>query len=475
MPRTKSFMGIMWSSSQRFGTMIISFISNLILVRILTPSDFGTVGMLLFFISISNVFIDSGFGAALIQKKNTTDKDYSSIFILNIIVSVILYIILSICAPLISRFYNTPTLTSLLRVEGLVLIGNALCMVQTNILKKKMDFKRLAYANLIGNFVGAILSIIAAIGGLGVWSLVVRVLCVAYISALLLWKVGDWRPSYYFNFKIVKDLFNFGGFMLLSTILNTVASNLQTLIIGKLFHQRILGIYTQSMNLRNVVADSLQSVIAQVLFPDYSSLKSDKDIELKLNKAFYIISYYTVFLLVFLYIVAFPLIDFLYSTKWIAAAPYFKILCIGGVFYAIQDINYYVIAAKGRSRLLSNINLVKMPIYIITLIMAGLYKGIEGVLWCIVLYAIISYILYGYYACKLINTSIRNQAISLIKCCLISVSSGGALFFILNCMAIESKLLFLLIAFIVYSTIFFSISMIFKVQPFYYVINMLKR
>lgn len=475
MAKSKVVTGIIWTSCQRFGTMIVSFISNLVLARLLSPKEFGTVGMLLFFISVANVIVDSGFGSALIQKKNTGEKDYSTIFLLNIIVSVLLYVVLYITAPLISSFYNTDILTCLLRVEGLVLIGNALCLVQSTILRKKMDFKRLAIANLIGNTLGSIIAIIGAYMGLGVWSLIMRVLCVSYLTSLFLWKVGEWVPSFRFDFKVVKELFSFGGFMLLSSGLNTIASNLQTLIIGKLFHQKTLGLYTQAMTLRNVAADSLQNVIGQVLFPDYASLSSDSEIANKLNKGFYIISYFTTALLVLLLIIGKPLITALYSIKWIDAVPYFQILCIGGIFYAIQDVNYFVIAAKGKSKYLSTINIVKIPLYVIMLFICGKFWGIYGLLWCIVVYAFISYIIFAVVATKLISTSIKPQITSLIKSISCSIIPGLFLVFFSYVVKIDNEYINILTCSLIYIILLAIISVSFKVYPFNYVMHLIKK
>lgn len=475
MARSKTFVGAIWAMCQRFGTMVVSFISNLVLARLLTPNDFGTVGMLLFFISIANVFIDSGFGAALIQKKNTTSKDYSTIFILNISISILLYILLFLAAPYVARFYDTEILAILLRVEGLVLIGNALCLIQTNILKKHMDFKRLALANLLGNTLGSVFAIISAFLGLGVWSLVIRVLCVAYITSVGLWKIADWKPSWEFDFSIAKGLFGFGGFMLLSTGLNTIASNLQTLIIGKIFQQRTLGYYTQAITLRNVAADSLQSIIGQVLFPDFASLNSDSEIENKLNKGFYVISFFTTSLLVLLLIIGKPLIEALYTEKWIGAVPYFQILCVGGIFYAIQDVNYYVIAAKGRSKFLSNINLIKIPIYVVVLYFCGVFFGIIGLLWCIVAYAFISYIIFAYVATRLLNTTVKPQIISLMKSIICAAASASILLLFTQYFPINSNWMNIMISSIIYLAILIVISITFKVYPFIYIIKMIKK
>lgn len=475
MTYSKTFMGVIWSSCQRFGTMVVSFISNLVLARLLSPKDFGTVGMLLFFISVANVFIDSGFGAALIQKKNTSGKDYSTIFILNLIISILLYCCLYFSAPIIAKFYDTEILTTLLRIEALVLIGNALCMVQTNILRKKMEFKRLAISNLFGNTIGTIASIIAALLGFGVWSLIIRILCVSYFTAACLWRAGEWKPSVYFDFKIIKELFGFGGYMLLSTGLNTIASNLQTLIIGKVFQQRTLGLYTQAMTLRNVAADSLQNIIGQVLFPNYASLNNNLEIKEKLNKSFYIIAYFTTSLLILLIIIGKPLIVVLFSNKWLEAVPYFQILCIGGIFYAIQDVNYYVIAAKGKSKWLSNINLIKIPVYICALFFAGSYLGIKWLLWTIVIYSFISYLVYAIVATHLIETSIKTQLINLLKSIGCALLSSGILIIFLSYIKIDNNWITLIISSIIYIFQLFIISLLFRVYPIHYILNMIKK
>lgn len=475
MNKSKAFTGIIWSSFQRFGTMIVSFISNLVLARLLTPRDFGTIGMLLFFINVANVFIDGGFGSALIQKKKTTNSDYSSIFILNIAISILLYFTLFISAPSIARFYDTEILTILLRVEGLVLIGNALCMIQTSILRKNMNFKKLATANLIGNSIGSIAAICSAIVGFGIWSLVIRVLCVSYITSACLWAASDWKPSLKFEFSSVKNLFGFGSFILLSTSLSVIATNLQTLVIGKIFYQRTLGLYTQALQLRNVAADSLQNIVGQVLFPDYAKITDDLALSNKLNNSFYIISYFTIALLILLIAIAKPLIVLLYSSKWIDAVPYFQILCIGGIFYAIQDVNYHLIAAKGKSKVLFYINLLKIPPYICALYICGKYGSITYVLYCIVAYSIVSYIIFAIIATKTIKTSIYPQLINLLKSIFCATVAVLPLLALAKFISFESNLLEITAYSISYICTFCLISFILNMYPFKYVLQILSK
>ena len=223
--KQKTISSILWSLVQRFGVMIISFCANLVLARLLTPDDYGVIGMLLIFISVSNTFIDGGFGAALIQKKEPTQEDYSTIFFWNIFISVILTSILYISSPLISEFYRLPLLSDVLKVMGTVLVINAFSVVQTNILQKKFEFKKLATINIIANIAASILAIVLALRGFGVWSLVFRYLSCSLVISIILWITTKWKPMLTFKFKSFRTLGKFGGMVLLANLVETIYTN----------------------------------------------------------------------------------------------------------------------------------------------------------------------------------------------------------------------------------------------------------
>lgn len=475
MSHSKTFVGVVWTACQRFGTMIVAFATNMVLARLLSPKDFGTVGMLLFFLAISQVLIDSGLASALIQKKNTTNRDYSTVFILNMSLSLLLYLVLFFCAPLIADFYGIPILTPLLRVEGLVLIANALNIVQSAILRKKMDFKRLAVANLVANTVASVAAIAAAYFGMGVWSLVLRVILVSFLTTFMVWRVGEWRPRAEFDRQAAKGLFGYGSFMMLSTTLNSIGSNIQTLVIGKIFKQDILGLYTQALSLRNVAADSLQNIIGQVLFSDYSALNSDAEIADKLNRSFYIIAYFTTALLVLLIAVGEPLVVLLYSDKWIDCVPYFQILCVGGIFYAIQDVNYFVIAAKGRSKALFLINAIKVPLLIAALAITGRLFGIYGLLWCINAYYVLAYLMFAGVATWLLRVSISTQLLNLLKCIACSLAGLAAIYIFKELCSPSNLWLQLILYSAVYVLTVGALSLAFRMTPLLYILRMLRR
>lgn len=460
---------MIWAASQRFGTMSINFVSNLVLARLLTPDDFGTIGMLAFFFAIANVFIETGFSAALIQQREVSDLDFSTVFYTNGAISILCYILLYTGAPFIAVFYNVKILIPLLRVEGIVLLTNALSIIQTTILRREMSFGKLAKANIIANLLGSSLAIVAALLNLGVWSLVVRAIAISLFTAVALWIINDWRPIIAFSITSIKRLFGFGGYMLMSTLLNTTASNLQSLLMGKLWNRSVLGYYTQAIQLRTVAADSISSVIGQVLYPDYSKHQhNNAEISRKLNFGLYIISYFTTAIMMLLICCAEPLFSVLYGDKWLPAVPYFRILCVGGIFYCIQDINYFVVAAKGKSRVLFQINLIKIPIYIIALILTGKLWGVTAFLWTIVTYSAISYLLFAYSSTRELGTTMSRQLINIAKGALMSLVPMIITLVVAKSLITPSPWITLITRSSLFIATFLVLSVIIKPEPYTY-------
>lgn len=481
MLKTQTISGVFWSSMQRFGTMILSFVSNLVLTRLLTPDDFGTVGMLLFFITLATTFVDSGLGAALIQKSDPTKADYSTVFYSNVILSAICYTVLFISAPAIADFYRIPFLTILLRVEGLVLFLNAFSLVQTSILRKRMEFKKLALANIIGNAGGTLIGIGLALYGAGVWSLVGRMLIVSLLTAIWLWNVGDWKPDFVFDLKSFKELFSFGSFMLFSSIVTSVSNNVQTLIIGRLFSPNVLGYYTQAKQLRDVPALSVSSIIGQVAYPLFANIKENR-IELgnKLLKGVSVLAYLNSALMVLLIMLARPLIIFMYGEAWIGAVDSFQILCIGGVFLAIQDINYHAIAALGCSKNLFVYNLSQTIIGILLMFLGGWFWGIDGLLYAMVLCAFIFYCVYANLSSKLCGFSLGKQLSIVAKQLSIALIPGILIYSIFEFVFPVDRITHIYIIQIMvmsslYITFFIFLSIILKSPVFYYLLDLLQK
>lgn len=473
MSQSKVFTGVVWSAIQRFGTMIVSFVANIVLARLLTPDDFGTVGMLMFFISIATTFVDSGFGSALIQKKDATEKDYSTVFVINIVMSSLLYLILFLCAPLISKFYGISILTKILRIQGLTLFINAFTIVQTTILRKNMNFKVLSFANIMGNIGGTIIAIVMALLGCGLWSLVVKSMSVSLIVTIILWIISDWKVNYVFDRQSLKELFGFGGYICLTSLVINFTNNIESLVVGKFYNSSALGQLSQAKSLKSVASESISSVIGQVLYPDFAN-NQDKDsvIQGKLNDSVHYIAFCTAALMALCILVARPLIIILYGEKWIDSIPMFQILCILGLFYSVQDVNYYIIAAKGRSKFLLSFNVLKMIVFSLMIITTIKLWGLIGMLWSSVIYMFVVYVCYACIASKCLSCSPIKQVAKLLSCTFLGLLCYGISFLIersfFNGMG---NLLTIVFDSFVFLSLYIGLAFLFKSQALKYVVS----
>ncbi len=472
MAKSKVFSGVIWASFQRFGNIAISFVSTMVMARLLTPEDFGTIGMLTFFLAITQTFVDSGFGSALIQKKEINHLDTNTVFYINLGLSVIMYTILFFSAPLIADFYNTEIVCPLLRVMGLVLLIQGVTLIQQVLFQKDMNFKVLSLCNVSGSVVLAIVGIVAALAGCGVWSFVIRSLAGTVTTSILLWISSKWRPGSSFSMDSFRQLFNFGGFILLSSLCTTISNNFQTLIIGKLFTPSILGNFTQARTLRNIPSDSIQQVMGQVLYPEFSRYQDNNTtIKDKLDKSVYILSYLVVPMMLLCVLIAKPLILFFFGSKWIQAIPYFQILCLGGIPLCLQDVNINVIKAKGRSKILFIINAVKVVVFCAMIISASKIWGMYGLLWVMVIYALLAYLCFAIVGTHCIKSTIYAQLINIAKCLFFAGIPFFLLFFLTEFTESWNVFLQILTFSVLYFVIYVVISWIFRSEALLYLVR----
>lgn len=383
--------------------------------------------MLLIFISVSNTFIDGGFGTALIQKKEPTQEDYSTIFFWNIFISVILTGILYISSPLISEFYRLPLLSDVLKVMGTVLVINAFSVVQTNILQKKFEFKKLATINIIANIAASILAIVLALRGFGVWSLVFRYLSCSLVISIILWITTKWKPMLTFKFKSFRTLGKFGGMVLLANLVETIYTEFQGLVIGRAFSAKDLGYYTQAKRLEEIPTLGISSAVNQASFPMYARLQDNKvALSLAVRKYVRALSLLVIPLYFLFILVAEPLITILFTEKWIESVDLFKILCLVGMIYPINTVNTNVIKSLGKGKLYFNLQLCKRVLGI-ALILFSVRYGLSAMMWSLVITSYIIFIVNAIFSDKLIGYSFIRQigdafmpfAISIIILCLV--------------------------------------------------------
>ena len=458
----KTISGMIWTSIGKFGTMGLNFIANLILARLLMPSDYGTIGMLQIFINVSSVFATAGFGMALVQKKNPTHIDYTSVFYWNLIASIIFYFVLFFSGPAISRFYKMPELTSVLRVQSLALIIHAFYVVQSSQLQKQLRFKELSIRTIIATLSGTIVGVVMAFCGYGVWSLVYSHLVSVLVSVLLLWKMSTWRPSWEFSWRSLKELFSFGGLMALSSLVETVYKNIQGLVIGKWFSPSDLGYYTQAKKMETIPTDALSQVVNQVSFPVFSSLQDDKSrLLLGVRKNITSITYINFPVMFLLIVIAKPIVTILYGIKWIESVPYLQILCLAGAIYTMNTINTNVIKSLGKSNIYFIIQLVKRLLGI-AFIFISMRWGVFGLMWAITAYSYVALIINSVVNKKLINYGLLDQIKDIGKNIFVTVVSACSTYILSYLPIHEYVIMFLQI--MVFCVVFVLLSWFLKLD-----------
>lgn len=379
--KQKAASGMVWTALQKYSTMFIHFISGIILARLLMPHDYGCIGMLSIFMVLAESFIDGGFGSALIQKKKPTQVDYSTIFWWNIGMAMLMYAILFLCAPAISRFYNIPLLSDVLRVQALVLFIYALNIIQRNQLRKKLNFKLLSIVSVTTSIIALGVTIIMAYKGFGVWALVVQNLVAAAIPSLVFWFYVKWRPKWVFSWKSFKELFSFGFYMFLGHLLNQFGQKIQGLLIGKFYNPSTMGYYSKAEGTEKLASHSISSIMTSITYPLFAEVQDNKVALGNIIKRITMTLAYITFPLMFvLLLCAKPLFVLLYSDRWLQSVPYFQVLCIAGLAGCLQAVNLQSIAAIGKSKVLFWWTLIKRIIGIGAIVLGLAWFGMKGLL-----------------------------------------------------------------------------------------------
>lgn len=460
----KTTRGVLWAGIDRFGIVLLQFVINLVLARLLTPGDFGCISMILIFVAVSQTLIDGGFGAALIQKIDATQRDYSTIFYWNALFSVGLYLIIYASAPSVSTFFRMPLLEDMLRVLGIVIIINSLSLVQRTILRKAINFKIIAIVDIISYSASAVIAIYLAHRDFGAWSIVGMQLSIASISTILLWGLSKWRPSLTFSFNSLKSLFSYGGFLLIASIMQEVCTHIQGVVIGRRFSAAETGLYSQAKKMDEVASMTLPAVFCQVLFPIYSEKQNNiSELRSMLSQNMKMISFIIFPLMMLLIIVAKPLFILLYGNQWIDAVPYFQILCIGGFFSALYNFNYYAVAAVGKSKALFYWGCYKWGVLLVLLLIGASFSML-GVLIAMVISNINIYLTNALLAQRYVGYRLGQQIVDIIPTLITTIISGAIVFPIFLLTGIHW-----LLCCIIFAITYLIISHIFKLDGFSYI------
>lgn len=379
--KQKAASGMVWTAIQKYSTMLISFISGIILARLLMPEDYGAIGMLAIFMSLAEVFIDAGFGSALIQKKNPTQTDYSTVFYFNIGMSFILYAVLYFSAPTIADFYHMPILCKVLRVQGLILFIYAFNIIQRNQIRKNLKFKKLSKVTITTSVISLIVTVAMAYMGFGVWALVTQNFLGALIPCIFFWVTMNWHPTWEYSWNSFRELFGFGSYMFLTHLFTTFSQRITGLLVGRWYDPATMGYYTKASQFSNYATLSVSGVMIQTTYPLYASAQDDKErLANMVKRITSTLAYITVPMLSMLILIAKPLFVLLFTERWLPSVPYFQILCIGGMAGCLQAVNQQTIAAIGKSRVFFVWTVIKNSVGIVLQVIGLIVWGIWGLL-----------------------------------------------------------------------------------------------
>lgn len=377
----KVLSGLVWKFGERIGAQLVSLLVRIILARILMPEDFGVVTMIMIFIEIANVFVVSGFGQSLIQKKDADNLDFSSVFYFSVTMSWILYFIIFLGSPVVASFYGKPVLTPILRVLALKLPLAGINSVQQAYVQKHMMFKRFFFSTLIGTLVSAVVGIVMAYHGFGPWALVAQYLCNSAMDTLVLWVTVKWRPDFRFSKSRMKEMFGFGWKMLLSELINTTYKQVRSLVIGKLYSEQDLAYYDQGQKLPNIIVTNINSSIGSVLFPAMTTRQDNKEtLKQIVRRSIQVGSYIMWPLMIGFAMVAEPVVSLVFSDKWLPCVPFLQIACIQFALEPVQTANIQAVKALGKGRVMLIMEIVKKGFGLITLV-AVMWQGVMWIAW----------------------------------------------------------------------------------------------
>lgn len=421
--------GVIWTLIQSIGSKGLSFIVLLLLAKLLSPDDFGLIGMLMIFIQISETIIEGGFNLALLQKKNIDDIDYSSVFWINFFASIFLYIIIFFFAPLIAKFYEQEILTSLVRVVSIVIIINSFCLIQETKLTKDINFKALTLAHLPSIIISGTIGVLMALKGFGVWSLVIYQIFSRFTYAIQIWFISKWKPLIIIDFSRVKTLFSFGANILISNILHVFYINSFNVILGRFYQPKVVGYYQNSFNITSVPSATLTGVLSKVIFPTFATIQDDNEkLKLGYKKVIQQAFFWITPLYIFAGILAQPLFEFLFNPSWIPSVPYFKWLCVVAIFSPLVTYNLTIINIKGKSKLFLKLEVYRKVLTIIGMI-SVMKIGIMAMLFMRALSELVSYLIFSYYGGRLINYKTLQQLKDLLQTSIICFLSGLVVYF----------------------------------------------
>lgn len=469
--RDQVFSGFAWKFAERFCAQGVSFVVSVVLARILAPELYGTVSIIMVFISIANVFTTGGFSLALIQKKDADDADFSTVFYCTLVVSCLLYGALWLLAPVLADFYAIPELTTLMRVFSLSILINSYNSIQHAYVSRHMIFKKFFFSTLFGTLVSGVAGILMALSGAGVWALVTQYLTNAVIDTLVLSFTVRWRPKWIFSRKSFRRLMSFGWKCLAANLIGTIYNNLRSLLIGKFYTSADLAYYNKGKSFPDMISGNLSSTVFSVLFPAIANVSDDLAEVKRMTQKVMQVSAYIIFpLLVGMASVADTMVELLLTEKWSACVPFLQLACVYSIFHLLTDVNLQSINAIGRSDVVLRLEFIKKPVTLV-IILCALQFDVMAIGISLPLSSFFSMMVNMYFNGKLIHYRFREQIADILPPILFSL----VMFLCVYAMrALELPLLVLLVLQVAAGcVIYVGLSVLMKNDSFYYLKNYL--
>ena len=472
MENKKVLKNLIWRFLEHSGSQIVAFVVSIILARLLAPELYGTIAIVTALTAIMQVFITSGLGTALVQKKDSDDVDFSTVFFFNIVMCLVVYAAMFFAAPLIARIYGIPELTSIVRVLSLTLVISGVRNIQQSYVSKHMLFKKFFFSTVVGTIVSAVVGIGMAYAGFGVWALVGQSLANTLIGTVILWFTVGWRPKLIFSFERLKTLFSYGWKLLVSSLIDTVYNEIRTFVIGARYSSADLAFYDKGKKFPNLIVQNVNTSIDSVLLPVLAKEQDNRDrVKAMTRRAIKTSSYIMMPLMMGLAVCAEPVVRILLTEKWMSCVLFMRVFCFTYAFYPIHTANLNAIKAMGRSDLFLKMEIIKKAGGLAA-VFISMWFGVEWMAYSLLITTFISQAVNAYPNKKLLGYSYGQQILDMLPQIILSCVMGAAVFCIqfigLN------DILTLLIQVPLGALIYIVGSYVFKIDSFSYVLNMLK-
>lgn len=469
--KEKSVKGSLWSLIDNACSQGFAFLIGIVLARLLSPTDYGTVGVLAIFLAIANVFVDCGFGNALIRKKDRTQEDLSTAFYFNIVVGIAVYLILFAIAPIVAWFFNMPILVSLLRVLGFCVVFNSLSIVQNSLLTAQIKIKKQAIINVCTQIPMGVVGIALAYKGFGVWTLVVQQVGSSLLKTLWLWVSSKWKPTLLFSLDSFHYLYNFGWKLLGTNLLGTFFNEIYGFFIGRFLGSRDLGLYSNSKQLSEYPRSLVNNIVNRVVLPVMVETQGDKNsVKITYSRLIQLLCYITFPLYGVLIINAEPIILELWTDKWKDSVVLFQIFCIGVAFGPISTLNFCLLQLLNRTDVMLKLEFVKKPICF-ALLLVSIPLGLKGIVLFATFYNIIGTIINMYPTYKYLRYSYKEQAWDIFQNFLLTMVTLILVYIPIS--YIDNNWVYMFLSTVLFCLTYLILSILFKNQVLAYIKNLL--